>query len=240
MNGRGKYYFFTQQRKLFKALGARLWLGAGVNGARKRPGLGRYRGIPDYNTGQESVGKGHRKPLPMFGGILAPPAGGPGLSFTGEGPSGAIIRRVMTSATGPKRGVVGVGVQDTDAGVNAAGIDTYMLDGGQYVVASAGRAIGNWDTSVAIKYYVFSLRTWARGDPLFLVVTEARQAKVFLAQKRAPCCWKKSSPPAVATCSCSPALRRGRGPKIQQSIKKSPLQGPCHLAEPWQSQKHLN
>ena len=95
----------------------------------------------DYNTGK--IRWKVKKPLPMFGGILAT-AGG--LIFTGEG-SGEF--GAYDSSTGKE-----LWSYKTDAGVNAPA-STYMLDRKQYVVVGAG---GNTqlDYKRGNKYYAFA------------------------------------------------------------------------------------
>jgi len=131
-----KYYFFTST----EYPNGELWLGGGFKGAPEEPAWGAIVAT-DYNTGE--IRWKVKKPLPMFGGILAT-AGG--LIFTGEG-SGEFS--AYDSATGQE-----LWSYKTDAGVNAPA-STYMLDGKQYVVVGAG---GNTqlDYKRGNKYYVFA------------------------------------------------------------------------------------
>jgi alcohol dehydrogenase (cytochrome c) len=130
-----KYYFFTSA----EYPNGKLWLGGGFKGAPEEPAWGDIVAT-DYNTGK--IRWKVKKPLPMFGGILAT-AGG--LIFTGEG-SGEF--GAYDSATGEE-----LWSYKTDAGVNAPA-STYMLDGKQYVVVGAG---GNTQLNYrrGNKYYVF-------------------------------------------------------------------------------------
>jgi glucose dehydrogenase len=131
-----KYYFFTST----EYPNGGLWLGGSFKGAAEEPAWGDIVAT-DYNTGK--IRWKVKKPLPMFGGILAT-AGG--LIFTGEG-SGEF--GAYDSATGKE-----LWSYKTDAGVNAPA-STYMLDGKQYVVVGAG---GNTQLNFkrGNKYYVFS------------------------------------------------------------------------------------
>ena len=131
-----KYYFFTST----DYPNGRLWLGGGFKGVPEEPTWGDIVAT-DYNTGK--IRWKVKKPLPMFGGILAT-AGG--LIFTGEG-SGEF--GAYDSATGKE-----LWSYKTDAGVNAPA-STYMLDGKQYVVVGAG---GNTQLNYkrGNKYYVFA------------------------------------------------------------------------------------
>src|SRR6202451_3509250 len=131
-----KYYFFTST----EYPNGKLWLGGSFKGAPEEPAWGDIVAT-DYNTGK--IRWKVKKPLPMFGGILAT-AGG--LIFTGEG-SGEF--GAYDSATGRE-----LWSYKTDAGVNAPA-STYMLDGKQYVVVGAG---GNTqlDYKRGNKYYVFA------------------------------------------------------------------------------------
>jgi alcohol dehydrogenase (cytochrome c) len=117
----------------------KLWLGGGFKGLPGEPIWGDIVAV-DYNTGK--IRWSVKKPLPMFGGLLAT-AGG--LIFTGEasGEFGA-----YDSSTGKE-----LWSYKTDAGVNAPA-STYMLDGKQYVVVGAG---GNTQLNFTRgnKYYVF-------------------------------------------------------------------------------------
>src|ERR1700685_1078119 len=114
-----KYYFFTST----EYPNGKLWLGGSFKGAPEEPAWGDIVAT-DYNTGK--IRWKVKKPLPMFGGILAT-AGG--LIFTGEG-SGEF--GAYDSATGRE-----LWSYKTDASVNAPA-STYMLDGKQYVVVGAG------------------------------------------------------------------------------------------------------
>ena len=131
-----KYYFF----KTAEYPDGKLWLGGSFKGAPEEPTWGDIVAT-DYNTGK--IRWKVKKPLPMFGGILAT-AGG--LIFTGEG-SGEF--GAYDSATGKE-----LWSYKTDAGVNAPA-STYMIDGKQYVVVGAG---GNTqlNTTRGNKYYVFA------------------------------------------------------------------------------------
>jgi alcohol dehydrogenase (cytochrome c) len=131
-----KYYFFGSS----EYPNGKLWLGGRFKGAPEEPAGGDIVAT-DYNTGK--IRWKVKKPLPMFGGILAT-AGG--LIFTGEG-SGEF--GAYDSATGKE-----LWSYKTDAGVNAPA-STYMLDGKQYVVVGAG---GNmqFDYKRGNKYYVFA------------------------------------------------------------------------------------
>jgi len=131
-----KYYFFTST----EYPNGELWLGGGFKGVPEEPIWGDIVAT-DYNTGK--IRWKVKKPLPMYGGILAT-AGG--LIFTGEG-SGEF--GAYDSATGKE-----LWSYKTDAGVNAPA-STYMLDGKQYVVVGAG---GNTqlDYKRGNKYYVFA------------------------------------------------------------------------------------
>jgi alcohol dehydrogenase (cytochrome c) len=131
-----KYYFFTST----EYPNGELWLGGGFKGVPEEPIWGDIVAT-DYNTGK--IRWKVKKPLPMYGGILAT-AGG--LIFTGEG-SGEF--GAYDSATGKE-----LWSYKTDAGVNAPA-STYMLDGKQYVVVGAG---GNaqLDYKRGNKYYVFA------------------------------------------------------------------------------------
>ena len=131
-----KYYFFTST----EYPNGGLWLGGSFKGAAEEPAWGDIVAT-DYNTGK--IRWKVKKPLPMFGGILAT-AGG--LIFTGEG-SGEF--GAYDSATGKE-----LWSYKTDAGVNAPA-STYMLDGKQYVAVGAG---GNTqlDFKRGNKYYVFA------------------------------------------------------------------------------------
>jgi alcohol dehydrogenase (cytochrome c) len=118
----------------------KLWLGGGFKGLPGEPVGGDIVAI-DYNTGK--IRWTVKKPLPMFGGLLAT-AGG--LIFAGEG-SGEF--GAYDSSTGKE-----LWSYKTDAGVNAPA-STYMLDGKQYVVVGAG---GNTQLNYprGNKYYVFT------------------------------------------------------------------------------------
>src|SRR3984957_3987457 len=131
-----KYYFFSST----EYPNGKLWLGGSFKGAPEEPTWGDIVAT-DYNTGK--IRWKVKKPLPMFGGILAT-AGG--LIFTGEG-SGEF--GAYGSATGKE-----LWSYKTDAGVNAPA-STYMLDGKQYVVVGAG---GNTQLNYqrGNKYYVFA------------------------------------------------------------------------------------
>jgi alcohol dehydrogenase (cytochrome c) len=131
-----KYYFFTST----EYPNGKLWLGGAFKGAPEEPAWGDIVAT-DYNTGK--IRWKVKKPLPMFGGILAT-AGG--LIFTGEG-SGEF--GAYDSATGKE-----LWSYRTDAGVNAPA-STYMLDGKQYVVVGAG---GNTQLNYkrGNKFYVFA------------------------------------------------------------------------------------
>ena len=131
-----KYYFFTST----EYPNGKLWLGGSFKGVPEEPTWGAIVAT-DYNTGK--IRWKVKKPLPMFGGILAT-AGG--LIFTGEG-SGEF--GAYDSATGTE-----LWSYKTDAGVNAPA-STYMLDGKQYVVVGAG---GNTQLGYkrGNKYYVFA------------------------------------------------------------------------------------
>jgi PQQ-dependent dehydrogenase (methanol/ethanol family) len=131
-----KYYFFTST----EYPNGKLWLGGAFKGAPEEPAWGDIVAT-DYNTGK--IRWKVKKPLPMFGGILAT-AGG--LIFTGEG-SGEF--GAYDSATGKE-----LWSYKTDAGVNAPA-STYMLDGKQYVVVGSG---GNTQMNYkrGNKYYVFA------------------------------------------------------------------------------------
>jgi alcohol dehydrogenase (cytochrome c) len=130
-----KYYFFTSA----EYPNGKLWLGGAFKGVPEEPTWGAIVAT-DYNTGK--IRWKAKKPLPMFGGILAT-AGG--LIFTGEG-SGEFS--AYASTTGKE-----LWTYKTDAGVNAPA-STYMLDGKQYVVVGAG---GNTQLGYqrGNKYYVF-------------------------------------------------------------------------------------
>jgi alcohol dehydrogenase (cytochrome c) len=131
-----KYYFFTST----EYPNGSLWLGGGFKGAPEEAAWGDIVAT-DYNTGK--IRWKVKKPLPMFGGILAT-AGG--LIFAGEG-SGEF--GAYDSATGKE-----LWSYKTSAGVNAPA-STYMLEGKQYVVVGAG---GNTqlDYKRGNKYYVFA------------------------------------------------------------------------------------
>ena len=131
-----KYYFFTST----EYPNGKLWLGGSFKGVPEEPTWGAIVAT-DYNTGK--ILWKVKKPLPMFGGILAT-AGG--LIFTGEG-SGEF--GAYDAVTGNE-----LWSYKTDAGVNAPP-STYMLDGKQYVVVGAG---GNTQLGYqrGNKYYVFA------------------------------------------------------------------------------------
>jgi alcohol dehydrogenase (cytochrome c) len=131
-----KYYFFTSS----EYPNGKLWLGGAFKGVPEEPTWGAIVAT-DYNTGK--IRWKVKKPLPMFGGILAT-AGG--LIFTGEG-SGEF--GAYDSATGKE-----LWSYKTDAGVNAPA-STYMLEGKQYVVVGAG---GNTQLNYkrGDKYYAFA------------------------------------------------------------------------------------
>lgn len=131
-----KYYFFTSA----EYPNGKLWLGGAFKGVPEEPTWGDIVAT-DYNTGK--IRWKVKKPLPMFGGILAT-AGG--LIFTGEG-SGEFS--AYDSTTGKE-----LWTYKTDAGVNAPA-STYTLDNKQYVVVGAG---GNTqlDYKRGNKYYVFA------------------------------------------------------------------------------------